>query len=84
MISVELRRHTREAFGNIGEHFRSLPETAAVYCLGGSTDFLVHVVCRDTEHLRQLTNRAFMSRPEVGRIETALVYSFARSGFAVE
>ncbi|MEO8698958.1 MAG: Lrp/AsnC ligand binding domain-containing protein [Kofleriaceae bacterium] len=53
-------------------------------CLGGATDFLVHVVCRDTEHLRLLTRRAFMNRTEVSRIETSLVYSFARSNVSVE
>lgn len=83
MISVQLARHASEAFGKIGDHFRALPETSAVYCLGGSIDFLVHVVCRDTDHLRRLTHTGFMSRPEVARIETSLVYSCARSGLPV-
>lgn len=44
----------------------------------------VHVVCRDTEHLRALTIRSFTSRPEVARIETSLVFSFARLGLPVD
>jgi DNA-binding Lrp family transcriptional regulator len=84
LISVQLRLHVGEAFGSIGNHLRSLPEAAAVYCLGGTIDFLVHVVCRDTEHLRVLTIESFTSRPEVSRIETSLVFSFARSGLPVE
>jgi DNA-binding Lrp family transcriptional regulator len=84
LISVQLNRHAVEAFGTIGPHLRSLPEALAVYCLGGSIDFLVHVACRDTEHLRQLTLRVFGNRPEVNRIETSLVFSFSRSGFPVE
>lgn len=84
LISVQLRLHVSEAFNSIGDHLRSLPEAVAVYCLGGSTDFLVHVACRDTEHLRVLTIRSFTSRPEVARIETALVYSFARLDLPVE
>ncbi|MFP2959727.1 Lrp/AsnC family transcriptional regulator [Myxococcus sp. 1LA] len=83
LISVQLRLHVGEAFGNIGQHLRSLPETVAVYCLGGSTDFLVHVVCRDTEHLRRLTILSFTSRPEVSRIETSLVFSYSRLGVPV-
>jgi hypothetical protein len=55
-----------------------------VYCLGGTTDFLVHVMCRDTEHLRVLTIKSFTSRPEVSRIETSLIFSFARLQLAVE
>ncbi|MGN6105312.1 MAG: Lrp/AsnC family transcriptional regulator [Kofleriaceae bacterium] len=84
LIAVQLRLHVGEAFSNIGDHLRSLPETVAVYCLGGATDFLVHVACRDTEHLRVLTIRSFTSRPEVSRIETSLVFSFARSGLSIE
>ncbi|NTX04617.1 MULTISPECIES: Lrp/AsnC family transcriptional regulator [Myxococcus] len=84
LIAVQLRQHVGEAFGNIGDHLRSLPETVAVYCLGGTTDFLVHVVCRDTEHLRVLTNQSFTNRPEVSRIETSLVFSFTRLGVPVD
>lgn len=84
LISVQLRLHVGEAFGDIGDHLRSLPETVAVYCLAGATDFLVHVACRDSEHLRKLTIRSFTSRPEVGRIETSLVFSYARAGLLVE
>lgn len=84
LISVQLRLHVGEAFGSIGDHLRSLPESVAVYCLGGTIDFLVHVVCRDTEHLRVLTIESFTSRPEVSRIETSLVFSFARLGLPVD
>ncbi|WP_245772159.1 Lrp/AsnC ligand binding domain-containing protein [Myxococcus fulvus] len=62
----------------MGAPLRSLPETVAGYCLGGTTDFVVHVVCRDTAHLRRLTILSFTSRPEVSRIETSLVFSCTR------
>jgi DNA-binding Lrp family transcriptional regulator len=78
LIGVQLRLHVGKDFNSIGDHLRSLPEAVAVYCLGGTTDFLVHVMCRDTEHLRVLTIKSFTSRPEVSRIETSLVFSFAR------
>ncbi|MCE9667711.1 Lrp/AsnC family transcriptional regulator [Myxococcus stipitatus] len=84
LISVQLRLHVGEAFGNIGDHLRSLPEAVAVYCLGGATDFLVHVACRDTDHLRRLTIQSFTSRPEVSRIETSLVFSYARLELPVD
>jgi DNA-binding Lrp family transcriptional regulator len=84
MIGVQLRLHVSESFGSIGEHLRSLPEAVAVYCLGGSIDFLVHVMCRDTEHLRVLTITGFTNRPEVSRIETSLVFSFSRLSLPVD
>ncbi len=83
LIAVHMRQHASHAFQALGDHLRSLPDTAAVYCLGGAVDFLVHVMCRDTEHLRVLTIKSFTSRPEVARIETSLVFSFARSGLAI-
>jgi DNA-binding Lrp family transcriptional regulator len=84
LIGVQLRLHVGKDFNSIGTHLRSLPEAVAVYCLGGTTDFLVHVMCRDTEHLRVLTIKSFTSRPEVSRIETSLIFSFARLPLAVE
>jgi DNA-binding Lrp family transcriptional regulator len=84
LIGVQLRLHVGKDFQSIGSHLRSLPEAVAVYCLGGVTDFLVHVMCRDTEHLRVLTIKSFASRPEVSRIETSLVFSFSRLQPAVE
>jgi DNA-binding Lrp family transcriptional regulator len=84
LIAVQMRLHVDEAFGSLGCHLRSLPEAVAVYCLGGTTDYLVHVACRDTEHLRVLTIGAFTSRPEVARIETQLVFSYARLALAVD
>jgi hypothetical protein len=44
----------------------------------------VHVVCRDTEHLRVLTIEFFTGRPEMSRIETSLVFSFTSSGLPVD
>ncbi len=79
MIGVQLRFHVRESFDSFGDHLRNLPEARGVWQLAGSTDFLVHVVCRDTAHLHALTVDAFTRRPEVSRIETSLVFSFART-----
>lgn len=84
LIAVQLRLHVKGAFNDLGDHLRSLPEAVAVYCLGGSDDFLVHVACRDTEHLRRLTIESFTSRPEVARIRTSLVFSFARLDLPVD
>ncbi len=43
--------------------------------MAGTTDLLLHVVVRDSEHLRRLTLDELSSRPEVDRIETALVFA---------
>lgn len=74
MIAVQLRLHVRESFETFAGHLRRLPEVVGVWSLGGTTDFLVHVVCRDTAHLQAVTVEGFTARPEVSRIETSLVF----------
>jgi len=46
----------------------------SVYHVAGQDDFVVHVVVRDAEHLRNLTLDGFTTRTEVSRLHTALVY----------
>jgi DNA-binding Lrp family transcriptional regulator len=79
MISVRLRVHSRVAFESFGDHVRALHEAVAVYQLGGVDDFLVHVAVRDAEHLRELVMDQFTARPEVERMETALIFEYHRA-----
>jgi DNA-binding Lrp family transcriptional regulator len=58
---------------------RALPEVVSVYYLAGATDFLIHVAVRDSEHLRDFALDAITSRPEVARVETALIFDHVRS-----
>lgn len=83
MIAVQLRLHVRESFETFAAHLRALPEVLGVWSLGGTTDFLVHVVCRDTAHLQVVTVEGFTARPEVSRIETSLVFSHWRGQLPV-
>lgn len=79
MISVRLRVHSRAAFESFSDHVHALHEAVAVYQLGGLDDFLVHVAVRDTKHLRELVMDQFTARPEVERMETALVFEHHRA-----
>jgi DNA-binding Lrp family transcriptional regulator len=79
MIAVRLQIHARAAFESFREHLFALPEVVAVYQLAGKDDFLVHVAVRDTEHLRELAMGGFTARPEVGHMETALIFDHHRA-----
>ena len=46
----------------------------ALYHVAGHNDFIVHLVVRDADHLRDLALDAFTSRREVARIETHLIF----------
>ncbi len=78
MMAIRLRQHTREQFEAFRQHALSLPEVVAVYHMAGENDFLLHVLARDAQHLRDLAIDRFISRDEVGHIETWLMFEHLR------
>lgn len=78
MIAVRLRRHAREEFDAFRNAVLARDEVKAVHHLAGENDFLVHVMARDTDHLRDLALDHFVNRPEVGHIETWLIFEHIR------
>jgi DNA-binding Lrp family transcriptional regulator len=78
MIGVRLRQHSREEVLAFRTDMLALREVVAVYYLAGATDFLVHVAVRDAAHLRDFVLDAVTARPEVARVETSLLFEYAR------
>lgn len=78
MMAVRLRQHSREQYEAFRQHALTLPEVVAVYHMAGENDFLVHVLARDAQHLRDLAIDRFITREEVGHIETWLVFEHLR------
>lgn len=78
MIAVRLQRHERTQVDRFREYAESLPEVAAFYHMAGSDDFLVHVVVRDSDHLRDIAMGAFTAQPEVIHIETSIIFEHTR------
>jgi DNA-binding Lrp family transcriptional regulator len=74
VVAVRLRRHSVDLVESFRSHVLGLPEVVRVYHMAGADDFLIHVAVRDPEHLRELALTAFSSRPEVGHIQTSLVF----------
>jgi len=74
MIAIRLRQHSREQYDALRAHALALPEVVAVYHMAGENDFLVHVRARDAQHLRDLAIDRFITRAEVGHIETWLMF----------
>lgn len=79
MIIVRLRRHSRRDVVAFRAHLLALPEVLAVFHVGGSSDFVVHVAVQDSNHLRDLALDAFTTRPEVGQMETHVIFEHTRS-----
>ncbi|HVZ77683.1 MAG TPA: Lrp/AsnC family transcriptional regulator [Gemmatimonadaceae bacterium] len=78
LVSVRIPRHSREHYQEFRDYIFTVPEVRDVYHVTGDTDFLVHIVARDAEHLRDLAIDRFLSRPEVGHIETRLIFEHRR------
>lgn len=78
MIAVRIPQHSRENFERFREYIVTIPEVVDVYHVSGEIDFLVHVVARDAQHLRDLALDRFLSRSEVGHIETELIFDHVR------
>lgn len=78
MVSVRLRTHERDAFASFRAYLLELEELVALYQLSGADDFMAHVAVRDAEHLRAVTMDAFAVRPEIGHIETSIIFGVDR------
>ncbi len=75
IIAVRLRRHTRKFVEAFFDHCRNLVEVIGVYHVTGEHDFFVHVVLRDSEHLRKMAMDSFTTFSELANMQTSLVLS---------
>jgi DNA-binding Lrp family transcriptional regulator len=78
LISIRLRRHSRDQVEGFQSFLLSLPEVSAVCYLAGPTDFMIQVGVRDANHLRDLILEQFSTREEVEHIETSIIFEHAQ------
>lgn len=74
IFMVELSKHKRGAVDSFLDAVAEVPEVRSAFLVTGRHDVLIHVVARDTRHLKDLALDRFTSRPGVVRVETAIVY----------
>ena len=79
MVAVRMSRHSRKFIDSFVTHMSKQAEILAHYHVAGADDFLVHLVARDANHLRELTLSIFTEREEVDHIETHLIFAFQRN-----
>ena len=79
MLSVTLNVHSQTLFQNLTKYINSLPEVRAYYHLSGSVDVMIHVMVKDTEHLRQFVLEKVTGRDEIARCDTSLIYEEFRN-----
>ncbi|GAB4304051.1 MAG: leucine-responsive transcriptional regulator Lrp [Myxococcota bacterium] len=75
LISINLVKHRPESVDKFESAVRGIPEVKACYHLTGRFDYLLHILARDIEHLRELlTNKVLLSHG-VDKAETFLILS---------
>jgi DNA-binding Lrp family transcriptional regulator len=79
LLMIELAKHDRKAVETFQDDILRLAEVSQIFLVTGGHDFIVHVAVRDMTHLRDLVLDAITIRPEVVRIETAIIYDHARA-----
>lgn len=75
LLSIRFQAHSRPLVDPFVEAIRALPETRAIYHVTGPVDFIVHVACGDITDLQRLVLEQFTARPEVGHVQTNLIFS---------
>lgn len=75
MVMVNLGRHEALSIEDFEARIRAVPEVRASFHLAGRYDYLLHVVARDIDHLRELVTKNLAAIRGVEKQETFLVLS---------
>ncbi len=73
MLAAKLRDQSQEFFDSLAAELIARDEVLAVYELSGLEDVLIHVVCRDAQHLHAFVS-SVRSNKEIPQIVTSLVF----------
>ncbi len=71
---ISLSQHSRDCCEQFMADMMKLPQVITVYLISGKTDFVIHVMEKDTASLRNFSLDNITIRPEVSNIETALIF----------
>lgn len=74
LLLIELAKHERDSVEYFLREVAEIPEVRSAHLITGRYDLVVHVVARDTRHLKDLALDQFTSRLGVTRIETSIIY----------
>lgn len=78
LLFIELAKHERNTVDTFMADVVTIPEVRSAFLITGRYDLVVHVVARDTRHLKDLALDRFTSRAGVTRIETSIIYEQRR------
>jgi DNA-binding Lrp family transcriptional regulator len=74
LFMIGLEKHKRGTVDKLMDDIVNVPEVRSAFLVTGRHDLVVHVVVRDTQHLKDLALDHFTNRPGVTRIETSIIF----------
>lgn len=74
-VSVTLALHREGAVQKFRQAVEKIPEILECHHTTGASDFLLHVVCRDTAHYEDLVLHTLTRLPGVERLNSSVVLS---------
>ena len=78
LFLIELAKHERQTVDSLLKEISLVTEVRSSFLITGRYDLVVHVVARDTEHLKNLAFDHFTYHSAVTRIETSIIYEDQR------
>jgi DNA-binding Lrp family transcriptional regulator len=78
LFMIELSKHKRGTVDRFMDEVVKVPEVRLAFLVTGRYDLVVHVVVRDTQHLKDLALDQFTNRAGVTRIETSIIFDARR------
>ena len=76
-MMIEPAKHERQTIDSFTQDVVALPEVRAAFLISGRYELVVHVVARDTMHLKNPDLDRFTSRLGVTRTETSIIFEMA-------
>ena len=79
IITVQLFKNAQsEGLYKLRQEIMARPEVVQLFHVAGVQDFLVHLVVRDVDHLKQVGYDLFQ-RPDISHVETAIIFDHDRA-----
>lgn len=75
LVMVTLNRHEAVSIDTFEDSVKTVPEVKACFHLTGQYDYMLHVVVRDIDHLREIVTKNLAGLRGIEKQETFLVLS---------
>lgn len=75
LISVTVQGGKRQQITELANTIKKRPEVSQLFFLGGEEDFIVHMLARDTAHVREFVLANLSEHPAVANTRTNIVFS---------